>query len=405
MKILQFMEAIDLRRGGPPQAVIQLADVLAKRGHEVTVATANSRDIPEEWLRAPGSPKLLSLPPGKPPLRLLSRLGGTAFAQAAAQADVVHLHGIWEPMNLQVAAVCRRLGRPYIVTVRGMLDDWALSQTPVRKRLYLAMAGRRYLERAARVHCTAAAELTQARKWFPRGSGKVVPNLVDLSGYADPPDPGEAISRWPELDGKELIILFLGRIHPQKGTEALVDALGLMARKSPGGQKLVFAGTGDQRHVAALKERAEKQGLASSICWTGHVNGSLKRSLYAAADVFALPTSQESFGFVFFESLAAGTPVVTTDQVDTAAELKASGGVVIIPRLAAAFADTLNEFRDGVRDGLSLGRCGRAWVLRELATERVAEQFEMLYESCIREYSGPGNQEHGDLVRATGYNR
>src|SRR5207248_2150044 len=100
--------------------------------------------------------------PGKP-------LGAEALQIAEASirdADILHLHGPWLDGNRQLAEIARRYGVPYIVTLHGMLDDWSMSQRAIKKRLYMMLWGKRFLDRAACVHCTAAAELAQARRWF-----------------------------------------------------------------------------------------------------------------------------------------------------------------------------------------------------------------------------------------------
>ena len=133
-----------------------------------------------------------------------------------------------------------------------------------------------------------------------------------------------------------------------------------------------------------MRARIETACVADRFTWAGHVGGDLKNSLYAACDLFALPTSQENFGFVFFESLASGTPVVTTDLVDTCHEIERSGGGVIIPQNAERFADEIASFASGERDGVAMGAAGRNWTLENLDTSRVAAEFEAVYESRVR---------------------
>ncbi|MCP4835586.1 MAG: glycosyltransferase family 4 protein, partial [Phycisphaera sp.] len=123
--------------------------------------------------------------------------------------------------------------------------------------------------------------------------------------------------------------------------------------------------------------------LDGRFFWTGHVGGDLKNSLYSACDVFALPTSQENFGFVFFESLASATPVITTDLVDTRFEIERSGGGVIVPQTGDAFADAIESFRTGDRDSVAMGAVGRTWTLANLDTSTVAADFEAVYAECI----------------------
>ena len=382
MRVLQYIQAVDFRGGGPPRAVVELASVLHRRGHDVVLATTVDRDVPPDWGKT-GAPDVVCLPRLSGPLKRLPPAGLRSAAKAIAHSDIVHLHGVWEPANLQVAALCRTLRKPYLVSLRGMLDDWSMAQHPLRKRVYLALAGRRYLERAAAIHCTASEELQQARKWFPKGRGEVVPNLIDLCAYERLPDPQQARERWPELRAARFTVLFLSRIHEKKGIEHLIRAVAAVAARMAG-IRLVIAGSGSPAYVQSLQSLAAASGISDKTTWAGTVDGPLKRSLYAAADVMALPTSQENFGFVFFECLASGTPVLTTDLVDTRAELLQSGGATIAPQTAEAFAAEIEAFACGRRDAAAMGAAGREWTMRELATDRVASQFEALYRECVR---------------------
>lgn len=376
---LQYIQAVDFRYGGPPRAVVELAEVIQARGLQVVVATTQVRDVPRKWQNCQG-PKVISLPQLVGRLQRFSKAGLGELREAVLRSDLVHLHGVWEPANLQVASVCRSLGKPYVVSLRGMLDDWSMAQHPLRKRIYLALAGRNYLERAAAVHCTAEAELLQSRKWFPGGRGEVIPNLIDLGPYEQPPSPEEALARWPELLAASFTVLFLSRIHEKKGVEHLIRAIAHVAPRTPG-IRLVIAGGGQPAYLTSLKRLAASSGIADQTTWAGIVDGSLKRSLYAAADLMALPTSQENFGFVFFECLASGTPVVTTDLVDTRAELLRSGGAAIVPQSAEAFASEIEGFATGRRDAAAMGAAGRQWTMREIASDRVAARFEAMYRS------------------------
>lgn len=355
--------------------------MLQSRGHKVILATSVDRDVPSEW-RGSGGPEVICVPRVAGPLRRMSRLGLRAMREAISRSDIVHLHGVWEPANLQIAAVCRSLGKPYVISLRGMLDDWSMAQHPLRKRIFLALAGRRCLERAAAVHCTAEAELQQSHQWFPSGRGEVIPNLIDLSPYEQPPHAEEALGCWPELRGASFTVLFLSRIHEKKGVEHLIRAVARVAPRIQG-IRLVIAGGGQPAYLKNLKQLAAASGIGDKTTWAGVVDGSLKRSLYAAADLMALPTSQENFGFVFFECLASGTPVVTTDLVDTKAELLRSGGAAIVPQTAEGFALEIERFATGHRDAAAMGAAGREWTLVELGTDQVARQFESLYgRSC-----------------------
>jgi glycosyltransferase involved in cell wall biosynthesis len=377
MRIVEYIEYVDFEIGGPPRAVVDLTRVLHQRGHEVTLATIDTRDVPPEWMGGNG-PSVLTIPAPALPggFFLPGQLAGlrTVFEHT----DVLQLHGAWERPNMQIAAVARRMGVPYCVSLRGMLDDWCMAQRGFKKRLYLALGGRKVLERAAFVHCTADAELEQSGKWFPRGRGRVVPNLIDLSQFETLPGPDLARKRWPALTGDGPNLLFLSRIHVKKGIEHLLGAMPRIAEAHPG-THLFIAGTGDDAYLASMQQLAEQQGIANRTHFVGHVGGDEKLSLYEAADLFVLPTSQENFGFVQYEALACGTPVMTTKLVDTWREIVGSGGGIAVDQSADAIVEGISPLLGGRAHLAEMGRLGRAWVFDHLSVERIAGELEAMY--------------------------
>jgi glycosyltransferase involved in cell wall biosynthesis len=296
-------------------------------------------------------------------------------------ADILHLHGPWTGSNPQWAAAARASGVPYVVSVHGMLDDWSMAQKRLKKRLYLALAGNRLLAGADRVHCTAKAELDQARRWLPRDNGVILPYVFDLGAYASTPGAELARQRFPASGNDGWKLLFLSRLHPKKGVEVLIDAAAELRRRGRA-LTVLIAGPGEPQYVTALGERAARAGLADSVHFLGMVRGAEKLSLYEAADVFVLPTSQENFGLVLVEALACRTPVVTTRGVDIWQELQTAGAEIAAAAEPRAIADRIEAVMlDAVPN--SRGERGRRWVMEHLDPFRVAGEYAAMYQSAI----------------------
>lgn len=384
MRITHFLTRFNLADGGVVRAVLDMCALLAARGHEVTVLTCDATDVPDSW-KSGGE--------GVPAVRLVDapRLPGGFFARAqlgaieplVGRSDVVHLHACWTTANNQLGRMCRRAGTPYVLSVHGMLDDWCMAQKTPKKKIYLALGGRKTLEEAALVHCTAGAELEQSGKWYPRGTGVVVPLIFDLEPYRDLPGPGLADAAFGgsgtgDIDDDLPVVLFLSRIHMKKGVDVLVRMAGELKSRGVACRTLI-AGTGDGPYEREIRGLISELGLSDEVRLLGLVTGETKVSLYERADVFALPTSQENFGFVFPESLACRTPVVTTRGVDIWPELAESGGAVISERTAGDFADAVaGLLADADRRGV-MGESGRAWVLEYLNPDAIAARFEGMY--------------------------
>jgi glycosyltransferase involved in cell wall biosynthesis len=381
MKILHSIAQIDFRSGGPVRAVLDLSECLARRGHRIDVMAKYGPDTPESWKNPDSPTRVIAL---GTPERFRAWYAGRSLERiraAVAEADVVHLHGIWTPQNTQFARIAREMGKPYVVSCRGMLDDWCMDQRRPKKLVYLKfMGGSKMLNNAALVHCTAEGELRQSAKWFPGSTGRIIPNLLSLDPYRDLPGDGPARAKFPQLEGPEPTLLFLSRLHYKKGVEHLIDAARIL-RDNGTPHRVLIAGKGDDDYEARLRAQVDRLGLGDLVSFLGMVIGDEKVSLYGAADLFVLPTSQENFGFVFFEALAAGCPVLTTKGVDTWPELQEAGSLIIeqdAQRIADAVV-TVTADR-AARD--RLGERGRAWVFEHMDPERIADSFERFYEEA-----------------------
>ncbi|MEO1512780.1 MAG: glycosyltransferase, partial [Planctomycetota bacterium] len=377
MHVVHYIHEIDLALGGVVRCVLDLASLMRARGQQITVLTHDAKDAPPSWSER--GIEVVELGRYGSALSRLSQPQLNAATAAIRRADVLHMHGIWHPSNDQLARLARRLGKPYVISAHGMLDDWSMQQKHLKKKLFLGLGASKTLHRAASIHCTATNELAQAKKWFEPARGEVAPLVFDLEPYREPPGPGPAREAFPEaFETGDPVVLFLSRLHYKKGPDVFIRAMGELGRIGIP-FSAVLAGTGDDGYVHELRQLAKVEGVADRCHFVGLVTGALKTSLYQASSVFALPTSQENFGFVFPEAMACGTPVITTTGVDTHPELRESGGAVIVDRDPHAFADAVVQLLGHPEQIEKMGRAGRSWVFDFLEPEAVARAFDALY--------------------------
>jgi glycosyltransferase involved in cell wall biosynthesis len=358
---------------------MDMCTVLAARGHRVTVLSHDISDAPEAWLAGgAGQPAVTRI--ARP-----SRAGGfysgrqlRAIAPHLEDTDVAHVHAIWVPSNAQIARLAQGRGVPFIVSVHGVLDDWSMAQRTMKKRLFLLLFGNHMLRHAALIHTTAEEEKRQAARWIDAARARVVPYICDLEPFDDLPGPDLARRRFEIDEGGGPTVLFLSRIHYKKSPEILIRAAALL-RERGNPCRLLFAGSGDSDYMAKLRALADSLKLGDACRFLGMVTGADKLSLYQAADVFALPTSQENFGLVYTESLACGTPIVATRGTDIWRDLERSGGAVIADPSPEAFADAIAELAADRKRRAEMGRRGRAFVFAWLNPDKVAAEFEALY--------------------------
>ena len=391
VRCIHYLSRIRLEDGGVARAVLDFCRVFAGLGNQVTLLTGDATDVPPEWQRTGETstpnqglnlPRVALVDEPRGLLELFPIPAKLRATELLRDCDLLHLHAPWTPSNVQLASIAHRLGVPYVLSAHGMLDDWSMARMHLKKRLFLTLAANRMMRRAARVHCTAQAELDQAAKWLPRNNGVVLPLVMDLSSFETLPGPDAARQRFPLLRSDGVKLLFLSRVHPKKGVDLLIRAVAELQRQ---GRKttLLVAGPGETRYVNQLRKLSAELGVGAQIEFPGMVRGVEKLSLYQAADLFVLPTSQENFGLVLVEAMACRLPVITTRGVDIWKELSEAGASIIEPTPAAIAAGIQTLLADPTFP--QRGNRGRAWVLDKLDPQCVARRYESLYQQISDE--------------------
>ena len=202
-----------------------------------------------------------------------------------------------------------------------MLDPWFKRTFPLKhlkKWLYWPWSEYRVLRDARAVIFTSEEERREARKsfWLYRAREVVVPLGVE----APPPVDSKNVflEKQPALRGKRNL-LFLGRLHPKKGCDLLIDAFAQVANSD---WCLVLAGPDQIGWERELRARAAQN---RQIVFAGMLEGEMKRGAFAAADAFILPSHQENFGMSVVEALSFGVPVLISNRVNIWREIEADG--------------------------------------------------------------------------------
>src|SRR5262245_27408195 len=138
--------------GGPPIVVERLSSLMPSEGSEARVITTSlyCDDDGKELQNSLGQRLDLKVLPISSP-RLLKRARGAVdvIERAVREADVVHLHTLWHPLNAIAREACLRRGRKYALMPHGMLDPYVLRQKRWRKKIYLAAIERSNLQGAS----------------------------------------------------------------------------------------------------------------------------------------------------------------------------------------------------------------------------------------------------------------
>jgi len=379
--------------GGPPEKIRVLSEGLVRLGHEVTVLTADW-GLERRLESLPGEPPAENGPFGKRreaqgvkaiylpnwlhyravswnpalPRYLRARLGNFG---------VVHIFGLYDLLGVRTAAAAARSGIPYVVEPIGMFVP--IVRNLRLKRLYHQAFGHKMLMGAAAIVATAEQEKAEliaggipAQKIVLRRNGVTPPAQMPQRG---------TFRKSMGIPAEGRLILFLGRLSRKKSPDLLLQAFAQVAA-SHSAVHLAFVGPDESGKLARLRQLTKELGLAGRVHFSDALSGDAKWAAYGDADIFVLPSQNENFGNTAAESVAAGTPVVVTDQCGIAPLLANVAGLVV-PHDANCLAQAVIRLVDD-RQLYDQLKQGCAAALQRLDWESPVRELDSLYRALAR---------------------
>jgi len=367
-------------RGGAETYAFNLAQELAKRGHQITVLCAND-----------------PLPPGVyeehgfivKRLRLFRRLYGTPLIPSLFEelrrlnVDVFHANFPSPYIAFTVAAASTlRPGRAVLT--------WHNDLPPVTRaaRLLIEIHDRlilpSYLRAYDRIIATSQTYADKSRILRALGDKvTVVPNGVDCERFSPKVDATDLRHRL-RTSGK-IVLLFVGALtkwHRYKGLDVLLRSLRIAVEDAPD-LALVVVGDGDLRDD--YSRIAQRLDLERNVIFAGDVPDDVLPQYYALADVLMLPSMDmsEGFGLTILEANATGKPVIAS-RVGGIPSVIQDGynGLLVPPNDPEALARAILSMRNEAAKAIRMGRHGRLFA-QDHDWELVAVQTEKIYEDVL----------------------
>lgn len=361
--------------GGPTRSTAALCEGMVQAGHNVTVFTTDA-----------AGERTLELPISQPvivsavtvhyfrrglrwrPMFFYSPGLARACEANASGYDAVYIAGTWTYPLLAAARAADRANVPYVISPRGSFMTWAMREGYLKKRIYLRLVERRFLERAAAIHCTTGLEARQMSALHFSPQTVVIPNGIDSSLFTHVPDRGKWRRSLKICDNDRLSI-FSGRLVKDKRLPLIIECFATVAGVLADSY-LAIAGP-DYGEGPAVVAAIARLGLQKRVFLLGDLSWNDLFQLYADSDMLVMLSWRESFGMAVAEAMAAGRAVLVSEDVGLADEVtEARAGLVVPSRVSEISREWIRMLAE--EDLNEFGRNGRTYALEHFSRENVA---------------------------------
>lgn len=362
MKIIHYIPSIDRTWGGTSTYMQVLAKPLGELADVHILTHTSDNPLPME------NCKVHDIPRYRPFSSIWKKT--VVGLLNSIKPDVVHINCCWTPDSAMIQRLAQKQGYKVVLTPHGMLEPWIIQRHYwTRKVPALWLYQRAAIQKADCIQATAESERDNLLKLGCNSNIKVVKLGIDADGI-------EMKKSWK----KTRQILFLSRVHVKKGINFLIEAAAEL-RSELQGYKIIVAGEGDAAYVAEMKQMISDRGLQDIVQLIGGVYGNDKWRLFQTSDFFVLPTHSENFGLAIAESLASGTPVITTVGTPWN-DLNSSHAGAWIEIGTQPLVATLRQFLALSDEELgTMGRNGRKLIETKYSAKVMAEEMMGVYQS------------------------
>lgn len=397
MKIAVFSDNFYPELSGISDSLVEQARELSRLGDEITFCVPSYS--PEDYALVHAPTKELSLGNTVTVHRLFAFPYPTPTKQGRMvlpsffhwltlrknKPDIIHTH-LFFGAGLEGIAASFFLKRPLIGTSHTPLTEF-LRYSPLRapylQKIALSFVSWYYN------HCdfvTAPSQgiLDEMKRHGFRKPCRVISNPIDLDHFF-PAQGSEQINLKKEFGLDTFVILYTGRLAPEKHIDDILRAIAILKGKIPG---LCLAITGHGEGESSLRTLAEELNIADQVKFFGTVSTENHSRIYRASDVFAIMSTAETQSLSMMKAMATGIPVIGARARGLAEYIHNNeNGLLVEPGDYEALADTILLLYEHREERKRLGE-GGVTTVRRFSREKIALEWKDLYAEAIDRFNG-----------------
>jgi glycosyltransferase involved in cell wall biosynthesis len=297
--------------------------------------------------------------------------------------DLVHIHSIWTYAGYIASRIAADHNVPQLLTLYGKLNANVFKKNYLKKIFYLKYFVNKMLKAAKAVQFVSAEEYDQTKRLMPHGL-KVyhISNGIETARLSAA-QVGIDIKKKHKLPAQSKLILFLGRINWVKGLDLLLESFRRLAAENPMAQ-LILAGPDNEGFGSKIRQLVAEAGLADKVIFAGMVSDEEKTALLLQSDLMVLSSLSDAMPVSVLEAMAAGLPVLVTDNIGISEELSRNSAGIVVKRNADDVYLGMADALKNERKCLELANNARKLVRSQYDISRTGEQIMGAYRQITK---------------------
>jgi len=382
MRIAFFTNCYKPLINGVVTSITSLKEAYEKKGHKTYVFAPRVEDYIDEEknifrYRSVNLTKKVKYPIALP-LSFRAKKVITEF-----NPDIIHIH---HPFLLSSMAMIygKKLGIPKILTLHTQYEQYAYYVSPIPEIITKEAIKMVISNLADKTDCITTPSASMKKiieNYGIKNRIEVIPNAIELNSFREKNElKCSEIRKKYNMKKDDKIILFVGRVAPEKSIDKIIKALAIIKKGNISKEKLLIVGDGPV--MDELKQLVRTLEVEEDVIFTGNVDYKDIKNYYNIAYTFVIASTTEVNPLVIIEALASGIPVLAIKAMG-AVDILTDGldGLLVdndIEKLADALEKIIKE--PELREKLSLGALKTS---KKYSIDTISERMLNLYREII----------------------
>lgn len=376
MNIIVFTYSITRAAGGVFDAVRNLFINPSFKGCNITIYSYTDKYISEDISQWGKLPIVLF----QPRYMLYSMKAKRKLLNT--QTDILHMEALWRYPHLLMATWKKKRKEPIVCSPHGMLDPYIIMSQGKLKRIISRLFFQKGLEAVDCYHALCQKELEDIRAYGLKQPVAIIPNGINLPN---------SNKTYPKED-TFYHLLYLGRLHPKKGIDLLIQAIALIKEEMPNllhNWKIDIVGWDHENTFAKLQSLVKKNELQDIIVFHGGLFGEKKIKMYANANAYILPSHGEGLPMTILEAWSWKLPVLMTPQCNIPEGFQYNAAIRIEDNVLSIKKGIQSLFQMDEETRIKIGENGYQLVKEKFTWDVSAKKMLQVYNWLINHTEKP----------------